>query len=73
MSAADLKKHTEGKQTIRPWYDRDVKRTANDTDIEDSESDLDQDANFIDESVRHLTVGKIKVSKVSDMEKKLFQ
>ena len=28
-----------------------------------------QHANFIDELVRHLTVGKIKVSKVSDMEK----
>lgn len=33
------------------------------------ESDLDQDPDFIDESVRHLTIGKIKVSKVSDLEK----
>ena len=68
MSAADSKNTQRGKPR-RPRYDRDVKRTANDSDTEDSESDLDQDANFIDESVRHLTVGKIKVSKVSDMEK----
>ena len=69
MSAADAKNLYRGNQPRRPRYDRDVKRTANDTDTEESKSDLDQDAIFIDESVRHLTVVKIKVSKVSDMEK----
>ena len=73
MSAADSKNTQRGNKPRRPRYDREVKRTANDTDTEDSDSGLDQDANFIDESVRHLTVGKIKVSKVSDMEKKLCQ
>ena len=35
-------------------------------DTDYSDSDLDQNPDFIDESVRHLTIGKIKVSKVSD-------
>ena len=50
MSAADSKNTQRGKPR-RPRYDRDVKRTANASDTEDSESDLDQDANFIDESM----------------------
>ena len=53
----------------RPRYGRDVKRTINDSDTDYSDNDLDQEPDFIDESVRHLTVGKIKVSKVSDLEK----
>ena len=44
-------------------------RDVNDSDTEDSQSDSDQSIDFIDESVRHLTVGKIKVSKLSDLEK----
>ena len=42
---------------------RDVRRAANESDTDDSESDEDPDPYFIDETVRHLTVGKIKVNK----------
>ena len=45
---------------------RDVRRATNESETDDSESD---DPHFIDETVRHLTVGKIKVNKVSDFEK----
>ena len=48
---------------------RDVRRTTNDSQSEDSDSDFEQDVDFIDESVRHLTVGKIKINKVSDFDK----
>ena len=48
---------------------RDVKLAVNDSNTDDSQSDSDQSIDFIDESVRHLTVGKIKVSEVSDLEK----
>ena len=53
MSAADSKNVQRENKPRRLRYDGDVKRTANDTDTQDSESDLDQDANFIDESVIH--------------------
>ena len=59
----------KGNRMWRSRYGRDVKRTINDTDTDYSDNDLDQEPDFIDELVRHLTVGKIKVSKVSDLEK----
>ena len=58
----------KGYRSRRPRYGRDVKRTINDSDPDYSESNLDQDPDFIDESVRHLKIGKIKVSKVNDLD-----
>ena len=48
---------------------RDVRRATNESETDDTESDDDGDPHFIDETVRHLTIGKIKVNKVSDFEK----
>ena len=48
---------------------RDVRRATNESETDDSESDDNRDPHFIDETVRHLTVGKIKVNKVNDFEK----
>ena len=48
---------------------RDVKRATNDSETDEYGSDEDGDAYFIDETVKHLTVGKIKINKVSDFEK----
>ena len=48
---------------------RDVKRATNGLETDESGSEEDRDTHFIDETVRHLTVGKIKVNKVSDFEK----
>ena len=48
---------------------RDVKRATNGSETDESGSEEDRDTHFIDETVRHLTVGKIKVNKVSDSEK----
>ena len=48
---------------------RDVKRATNGSETDESGSEEDRDTHFIDETVRHLTVGKIKVNKVSDFEK----
>ena len=47
---------------------RDIRR-IDESDTEESESDTDQDSDFLDESVRHLAVGKVKISKVSDSDK----
>ena len=48
---------------------RGVKRATNGSETDESGSEEDRDTHFIDETVRHLTVGKIKVNKVSDFEK----
>ena len=48
---------------------RDIKKATNESETDESGSDEDRDTHFIDETVRHLTVGKIKVNKVSDFEK----
>ena len=48
---------------------RDVKRATNGSETDESGGEEDQNTHFIDETVRHLTVGKIKVNKVSDFEK----
>ena len=67
---SQLRRNQTIHKSRRARYGRDVKRTINDSDTDSSESDLDQDPDFIGEySVRHLTIGKIKVSKVSDLEK----
>ena len=39
---------------------------------EDSDSDEDQGTEFIKESLRHLTIGKINVNRVSDYEKTML-
>ena len=52
---------------------RDVRRATNESKTDDSESDDDRNPHFIDETVRHLTGGKIKVNKVSDFENKPCQ
>ena len=63
------------KETRRTWGKqssdsrRNVKRATNEPETDDSGSDADQDNHFIDETVRHLAVGKIKINKVSDFEK----
>ena len=56
-----------GKQSSNTM--KDIKRATNKSETDDSGSDEDPDLCFIDESVRHLTVGKIKVNKISDYEK----
>ena len=48
---------------------RDVKGATNESETDESGIDDDRDTHFIDETVRHLTVGKIKVNKVRDFEK----
>ena len=48
---------------------RDVKRATNGSETDESGSEEDRDTHFIDETVRHLTVGKIKVNKVCDFDK----
>ena len=48
---------------------RDVKRATNGSETDESGGEEDRDTHFIDETVRHLTVGKIKINKVSDFEK----
>ena len=62
---------TKGKRTTRgkQHNTRDVKRATNESDTDDSGSDEEQNSYFVDETVRHLTVGKIKINKVSDFEK----
>ena len=47
---------------------RDIRR-IDESKAEESEGDTDQDSDFLDESVRHLAVGKVKISKVSDSDK----
>ena len=48
---------------------RDIRQATNESETDNSGSDDDVDPHFIDETVRHLTVGKIKLNKVSDFEK----
>ena len=48
---------------------KDIKRATNKSETDNSGSDEDPDLCLIDESVRHLTVGKIKINKISDYEK----
>ena len=50
---------------------RDIRRTTNESETDDSESDDDGDPHFIDKTLRHLSVGKIRVNKVSDFENKI--
>ena len=71
MSDRASNKQRKGKRPQRGHIgsNRDVRRTANDSQSDDSDSDFEQDVDFIDESVRHLTVGKIKINKVSDFDK----
>ena len=47
---------------------QDIKRATNESETESTEGD-DQDNDFIEESVRHLRIGKIKVNRESDYEK----
>ena len=66
------KRHSEngGNQFTYNRRDRrDIRRATNEFETDDSESDDNGDPHFIDETVRHLTVGKIKVNKVNDFEK----
>ena len=53
-----------GKQSLNTK--RDIKRATSKSQTDDSESDKDPELCCIDESVRHLSVGKIKVNKISD-------
>ena len=41
----------------------------NESESDGSESEMDPDIDFVDESVRHLNIGKIKINMVSDYEK----
>ena len=71
MSDRASNKQRKGKilQRGHTGSNRDVRRTANDSQSEASDSDFEQDVDFIDESARHLTVRKIKINKVSDFDK----
>ena len=66
---SDKKRRRTRLQRGQASSSRDVRRAAHDSESEDSNSDFEQELDFIDESVRHLTVGKIKINKVSDFEK----
>lgn len=44
---------------------------THDPETDNSESDADPDIDFIEESVRHLTVRRINVNRVSDYDKTL--
>ena len=69
-SASDAGKGRKRRSTAK----RDIRRAINDSGTEDSESSTDEEGEFYGESVRHLSVGKVKISKVSDREKtKLYQ
>ena len=48
---------------------RDVRRASNESDADSADSDMDPDIDFVADSVRHLTVGKIKINRVSNFEK----
>ena len=66
---SDKKRRRKRLQRGQAGSSRDVRRAAHDSESEDSDSDFERELDFIDESVRHLTVGKIKINKVSDFEK----
>ncbi|XP_053376601.1 uncharacterized protein LOC123533440 [Mercenaria mercenaria] len=68
-STRDQRRQFEGNRETRKVAKRDIKRAINESETEDSGSDTDKDNFFLEESVKHLAVGKIKVSKVSDHEK----
>ena len=46
-----------------------MRRASNESDADSADSDVDPDIDFVADSVRHLTVGKIKINRVSDFEK----
>ena len=46
-----------------------MRRASNESNADSAESDVDPDIDFVADSVRHLTVGKIKINRVSDFEK----
>ena len=48
---------------------RNVKRATNESDTESMDSDINPDIDFIEESVKHMKIGKIKVNKVNNYEK----
>ena len=59
--------------TLEPIFGQQERRQkGNGSETDESGSEEDRDIHFIDETVRHLTVGKIKVNKGSDL-KKLYQ
>ena len=64
LSTADPSDRTHRKPSRNSK--RDVRRASNESD---ADSDVDPDIDFVADSVRHLTVGKIKINRVSDFEK----
>lgn len=48
---------------------REIRRATNESESDGSESEMDPDIDFVEESVRHLNIGKIKINRVSDYEK----
>ena len=60
---------TRGREKLKETDRRDVRRAMNESESDGSESEMDPDIDFVEESVRHLNIGKIKINRVSDYEK----
>ena len=67
LSNIEMCERTKGKLSY--GNKRAVKRATNESESDSSEWDDDPDIDFIEDSVRHLKIGKIKVNRVSDFEK----
>ena len=67
FSTADPSDRTQRRPLRNPK--RDVGRASKESDADSVDSDMDPNIDFVADSVRHLTVGKIKINRVSDFEK----
>ena len=67
LSNIEMRERTKGKLSY--GNKQAVKRATNESESDSSERDDDPDIDFIEDSVRHLKIGKIKVNRVSDFEK----
>lgn len=57
-SYRDPEKRRQRKDSRQTYMkrNRDIRRTITESETDDSESDIDEESNFLEESVRHLTI-----------------
>ena len=67
LSTADPSDRTHRKPSRNSK--RDMRLASNESDADSADSDVDPDIDFVADSVSHLTVGKIKINRVSDFQK----